>query len=450
MPEDRLLRPPAGKLFLGHEDAAPHERVMVPRDDFLTHAVVLGKTGSGKTGLMHVLLEEVVMQGASAIVIDPKGDLTNLLLAFPDLDEGSLKRWAPSGCAPALEAQRIREGLAASGQALARVGAWASAATFKVYAPGKLRGGGESVNVLPAFGPPEARLSPGATRARASSVVSPILAAIGVKADPASDQRHVFLTECLLDAWGRGEALPLEAWAEVLAVPPEALEAIDSIAVDDFLPPRARNELARALVGFRRQGGHWLEGAPLDVSAFLAHTPDGRPRVSIFTLRHLDESDRLFFVSVLLAAVVDWMFKAPTSTRLRALLAIDEARGFCPPYPASPATKRPLATLLSQARAQGLGVLLGTQHPVDLDYKALSNVGTWFLGGLRARDLERDLEGELRDRGIPLTALEGLPERCFLTLTRDGGRHALRTRWALSYLRGPIDADELTELAPAP
>lgn len=427
-------------LFLGH---ANNEPLTIDRDDLTTHALVVGRTGSGKTGLVHVLIEEAVLQGASAVVLDPKGDLTNLMLAFPGMTPAEFAPWVPAGKDPREEAARWSEGLKNTGQTPLRVAEWRNAATFRVFTPGYARNG-QGVNLLPSFDPPQC--SEASMRESAAHIVTSILGAIGVEADPLTDPRSVYLTDLLLLSWRKGEALPLEGWPEKIVSPPAELETLDGIAINDLFPKRDRLKLASAIVGFRRQASRWLDGPSLNMDSFLLPGPDGRPRVTIFTLRHLDQEDRMLFTSMFLSSLVDWMFKAPASGRLRALCVLDEAAGYLPPHPLNPPTKRPICTLLAQGRAQGLGMLIGTQNPNDLDYKALSNVGTWFLGGLRDRDLKRDLDNELRERGVEAASLLKLPERTFMALTKDGQALPLKVRWTLSYLRGPIDISELDRL----
>lgn len=432
------------QLFLGHS-IDDHRKVLLNPDDLVTHGLVVGRTGSGKTGLIHVLIEEAVMSGASVIAIDPKGDLTNLALSFPGLTPEEFAPWISAGKTPKEESARWAKGLEATGQELSRVADWHNAANVSIYTPGLARYG-TSINLLPSFDPPQGNVDSAATRERASHIVSTILSALGIDADPMVDPNYVFLTEMLLDAWREGNALPLSQWSGLLVNPPESLQSIDGIHMEDFFSQRERMKLARALIGFRRQAARWLEGPTLDMDAFLK--TDGRPNLSIFTLRHLNAEDRMMFVSMFLSCLVDWMYHAPASSHLKALCVLDEAAGYLPPHPYNPPTKRPITTLLAQGRAQGLGIVIGTQNPNDLDYKALSNVGTWFLGGLRERDMKRDLDAELSERGVDSSTLLRLPERGFLLLPKEGDAIAMKARWSLSYLRGPIDAEMLSNLAP--
>jgi hypothetical protein len=429
-----------GNLFLGTDNL--DRRVVIDSGDLTTHAVVLGRSGSGKTATTIALIEEAVMGGASAIIIDPKGDLTNLALAFPGLTAQEFAPWVESGKNATDEAARARAELGALAPNVAR---WKSAANVTIYAPGKTQGGGRSVNLLPSFVAPEGNYTAQGLRDRAGGIVAAILSAIGHDGDPLTDPASVFLTDALVEEWRDGRGLPLEKWAAVLSAPPAHLQKIDGLDIDEFFPKKDRMKVARALVGFRRQATKWLEGDALDVTKLVGTT---KPKVSIFTLRHLDEGERQFFCSMLFSGIVDFMFRAPATDKLKLLVVLDEAKGYLPPYPFNPATKKPLCTLLSQGRAQGIGVLIGTQNPNDMDYKALSNVGTWLIGCLRERDCARDLEAELTARNVESSVLASIPQRHFLVLKRDNTATITKTRWAYSYLRGPLNGDELTKIEP--
>lgn len=413
--------------------------VRINRDDLTVHTVIVGKTGSGKTGATVTMIEEAVLGGASAIVIDPKGDLTNLALAFPGLSVEEFAPWVEDGKIPAEEAARAR---AALGDLAPNVAKWNNAADVTIYAPGKTQGGGRGINLLPSFDPPAGNYTPQGLRDRAAGIVTSILGAIGFNGDPLTDPANVYLTDILLSTWKKGKSLGLDQWSAVLSEPPAEFKKFDGLAIDEFFPKKARMKVARALVGFRRQASKWLDGEPLNVDKLVS---SAKPKVSVFTLRHLDEGERQFFCSMLFGAIVGFMFKTTASERLKLLVVIDEARGYLPPVQ-NPPTKKPILTLLAQGRAQGIGLLIGTQNPNDIDYKALTNVGTWLLGNLRERDCARDLEAVLEARGIESSSLFTIPQRNFLLLKKDGTTTAIRTRWAYSYLRGPMNGDDLLKL----
>ena len=431
-------------ILLGYDREG--DPVEIPTSDLLTHGVIVGRTGSGKTGSTVTMIEEAVMNGASAIVIDPKGDLTNLALAFPSLTAEEFAPWVENGKNPTEEAARAR---AALGESAPNVALWKNAADVTIYAPGKTQGGGRSVNLLPSFDPPAGDYTPQGLRDRAGGIVTAILGAIGYDGDPLTDPANVYLTDILTATWKKGKSLGLDQWTTVLSEPPAEFKKFDGLTIDEFFPKKDRMKVARALVGFRRQATKWLDGEPLNVEKLVGTS---KPKVSVFTLRHLDESERQFFCSMLFDAIVGYMFKTTASDRLKLLVVIDEAKGYLPPVQ-NPPTKKPILALLAQGRAQGIGLLIGTQNPNDIDYKALTNVGTWLLGNLRERDCVRDLEAVLEARGVETSALLTIPQRNFLVLKKDGTTTATKTRWAYSYLRGPMNGDDLLKfdkLNPAP
>lgn len=410
----------------------------VEASDLLTHGVVLGRTGSGKTGATVTVIEEAVLSGASVIILDPKGDLTNLALAFPELSDAEFAPWVEKGKDAAAEAARARQEL---GHLAPNVRRWKQASDVTIFAPGKTQGGGRSVNLLPSFSPSSGPAS--GLRDRAAAVVASILSAVGHDADPMSDPANTFLTDVLADAWKSGKEFGLDSWAGVLSNPPASYSTFDGLDLNDFFPKKNRMSVARAIVGFRRQATKWLDGAPLSIESLVGKD---KPKVSVFTMRHLDESERQFFSGMLLSSIADYMFRAPASDRLRLLVVLDEAKGYLPPYPLNPPTKKPISTILAQGRAFGVGMLIGTQNPNDLDYKSLTNVGTWFLGRLRERDCARDLKAELSNRNVDADVLASVPQRHFLVLKKDNTHSVVKTRWAYSYLRGPLSGEELLRL----
>ncbi|MGD9725371.1 MAG: ATP-binding protein [Nitrospira sp.] len=419
------------------QDGSP---LAINADDLTTHGVILGRTGSGKTGATVTAIEEAALSGASVIVLDPKGDLTNLALAFPSLRASDFAPWIEPGQDADAIASRARSEL---GSLAGNVAKWSDKAEVTIYAPGKTHGGGRPVNVLSSLGAPVDQTNEQILRDHASSLVASILSAIGHNGDPMTDPANVFLTDVVLDTWKARRSSSLEMWAEVLNSPPDKFQTIDGIRLEDFFPRRKRMNIARAIVGFRRQAAKWLDGDPLNIDNYIGVN---KSKVSVFTMRHLNEDERQFFAAMLLSAVVDYMFRAPASNKLKLLVVLDEARGYLPPYPKNPPTKRPVCTLLAQGRAQGIGMLIGTQNPNDLDYKALTNVGTWWLGNLRARDCARDLKKELADRNVDQSTLSSIPQRHFLVLKKDGEHAVTKIRWAYSFLRGPLNSDELDRL----
>jgi hypothetical protein len=412
------------------------EPVSLPSEDLLTHGVVLGRTGSGKTGLQIMLIEEAVAAGASAIVFDPKGDLTNL--ALPLTTKEGFARWAEPGVAPEDAIRRHEKGLSGFGLGLADVADWRNKTRTMIFAPGRTYGGGRLLNIFPEFNPPRQ-----VSRDTASRAVATVLQALKEGLDP-YDPALVFMTEAVLRAWEADLALPIDMWPGLLTSPPSYLQAFGGMGVDTFFSKRKRNALARKLIGFHHQADRWLKGQTLNLHELVA----GKPTIAVFSLRHLTAEERLFFTSIVMQRVVDFMFETSSSKNLKLLVVLDEARGYLPPHPSSPPTKHPICTILAQGRAQGIGMLVGTQNPMDLDYKALSNVGTWFVGRLRGRDCARDLASELRDRNVEVEDLADLPQRRFLLLDKRGGHQLLNVRWCFNYLRGPLSSQELLRFGP--
>lgn len=424
-------------MYLGINDDT-RDNIDLPASDLTTHGVILGRTGSGKTGLTVALLEEVANSGASAIVFDPKGDLTNLALSLSD--PADFAKWVEPG-GDATEAREAHaEGLRLSGLSTDSVAHWRNRVDVKIYAPGKTYGGGRSINVFPTFEPPTADSVP--PRERASREVGSVLEAIGSSGDP-YDPALVFLAEAVMAAWENSRALPVDEWPGVLTEPHDRLLSFGGMDVDEFFPKRKRTALARKLIGFRHQADRWLSGERLDLHAMVERS---KPEIAVFTMRHLTEDERHFFTGLMMNKLVDFMFETQSSQNLKLLITLDEARGYLPPYPHNPPTKGPICTILAQGRAMGIGMLIGTQSPMDLDYKALSNVGTWFVGRLRERDCNRDLASELKGRNVEVEEVTEMPQRQFLLLDKRGGHSALKVRWTLNYLRGPLGSNDLLDL----
>lgn len=461
-----------GAFYLGRlwdptsRQAAPAPLLYDSRD-LTTHAVCVGMTGSGKTGLCLGILEEAAIDGVPVIAIDPKGDLGNLLLQFPELRPADFRPWIDPGEAEraglspddyaAKTAERWRAGLSEWGQDGARVARLAAAADFAVYTPGGSAGLPLSLLRSLAAPSPAVLADADAVRERIAAAVSGLLALLGIAADPLRSREHILLSNILDRAWRAGRDLELAALIREIQAPP--FERVGVMDLETFYPARDRAELALTLNNLLASPGFaaWLEGEPLDIARLL-RAPDGRPRVSILNIAHLSDAERMFFVTLLLTEVVAWMRGQSGTSSLRALLYMDEIYGFFPPS-AMPPAKGPMLTLLKQARAFGLGVVLATQNPVDLDYKGLANAGTWFIGRLQTeRDQERVLDGlagatvaapdgKPFDRAAMAATLSGLGPRVFLLHNVHEDAPALfQTRWLLSYLRGPLARAEVAAL----
>jgi hypothetical protein len=459
-----------GAFYLGRRyDLERRERtdepVLYDSRDLVTHAVCVGMTGSGKTGLCVGLLEEAAIDGIPAIIIDPKGDLGNMLLTFEQLRPEEFRAWINTDDArragvtadefAASQAASWRAGLAEWGQDASRIGRLRSSAEWSIYTPGS--SAGEAVSVLRSFDAPPAALVDDAEllQERVSTTVTGLLGLVGITADPVQSREHILISTILAHAWSRGESLDLSTLIRRVQQPP--VPRIGVMDVDTFFPAEQRFGLALqinnliAAPGFSR----WMDGSPLD-PAKLLYTRDGRPRHAIFSIAHLSDSERMFFVSLLLNQVLGWVRAQPGTTSLRALVYMDEIAGYFPPV-AQPPSKRPLLTLMKQARAQGVGVVLATQNPVDLDYKGLSNAGTWFIGRLQTdRDKQRVLDGlegaapSGMDRAAMDRVLSSLTSRVFLMHNvHDAEPTVFQTRWTLSYLRGPMTRDEIRAVSAA-
>lgn len=433
--------------------------------DLVTHAVCVGMTGSGKTGLCLALLEEAAIDNIPAIIIDPKGDLGNLLLTFPNLKGEDFQPWIneddarKKGLSPAdyanAQADVWTRGLASWQQDGARIQRLREAADFAIYTPGS--SAGLPVSILKSFAAPAADVLSDTEllRERISTTVTSLLGLLGIEADPIQSREHILLSTILHQTWTKQDDLDLAALIQAIQSPP--VSTIGVMNIDAFFPSKDRFALAMKLNNLLAAPGFqaWLEGEALDIQQLL-YSPAGKPRLAIFSIAHLNDAERMFFVTLLLSQMVGWMRAQSGTTSLRALLYMDEIFGYFPPI-SNPPSKLPLMTLLKQARAFGLGVVLATQNPVDLDYKGLANTGTWFIGRLQTeRDKARVLEGlegastsagKKFDKGRMEQTLAGLGNRIFLmNNVHEDEPVVFETRWCLSYLRGPLTRTQIKTL----
>ncbi len=459
-----------GQFYLGRGYDAESKKVgddliLYDSKDLVTHGVVLGMTGSGKTGLCLALLEEAAMDSIPAIVIDPKGDIANLLLMFPDLDAKSFRPWineddaAKKGISPDEHAEKTaamwKSGLADWGQNPERITKLREKVDINVFTPGSKAG--IPVSILSSLEvPPFEIMDDGELLGeRIESTVSSLLSLVGVDADTIQSPEAVLVSAIFQHAWAAGQDITLETLIRHIQKP--AFDKVGVIDIESFMPEKSRQPLALRFNNLLASPGFatWLEGPPLDISKML-HAPDGKPRISIFSIAHLGDSERMFFVSLLLNQMLGWMRTQNGTTSLRALMYMDEIFGFLPPT-ANPPSKRPMMTMLKQGRAFGLGCLLATQNPVDLDYKALSNIGTWFLGRLQTeRDKLRVLDGlegaagsqnAQFDRASMERLLSGLGNRVFLmNNVHEDGPVLFHVRWVMSYLTGPLTRGQIKTL----
>ncbi len=430
--------------------------------DLTTHAVVTGMTGSGKTGLCVILLEEAALQGIPAIIIDPKGDLTNLLLHFPELAPQDFQRWIDADLARragksieqvATDASLSwREGLKEWGIPQEKILALKNAAQFAIFTPGS--DAGIPVSVLSSLAVPEIPWNDNreVLREKIASTVTALLGLVGyTDIDPLRSREHILLSNIFENEWSQGKNIELAELVVQIQNPP--FEKLGALSIETLFPAKDRLELAMVMNNILAAPAFetWREGQPLNIGAML-HTADGRPRHNIFYLAHLSDAERMFFITLLLSAVETWMRTQSGATSLRALLYMDEMFGYMPPQ-RNPPSKQPLLRMLKQGRAFGLGLLLATQNPVDVDYKALSNAGTWFIGKLQTeQDKSRLLDGlESVAGGIPRSVFDklisSLGKRVFVLHNIHAKQpELLQTRSTMNFLAGPITRNRIREL----
>ena len=459
-----------GVFYLGRRvdpDAGKpgREPLLLDARRLTTHAVCVGMTGSGKTGLLISLIEEAAIDDIPAIVIDPKGDLANILLTFPELRPSDFRPWLEEDAAKrdglTLEelaektAKKWADGLAASGQSGERIARLRESVDMAVYTPGS--SAGRPLAMLASLEAPAKAIldDPEARRERIESLVSGVLAMAGIDAEPGRSREHLLVSAIVDALWKSGQEVDFGTLVRAIPAPP--IERVGFLELENFFPAADRFQLASKLNTVAAAPGFdaWLHGEPLDVGRLL-WTPAGKPRVSVISIAHLNDTQRMAFVTLLAGQAVSWMRSQAGTSSLKALFIMDEVFGYLPPT-ANPPSKTPLLTLLKQARAFGLGIVLATQNPVDLDYKALSNAGTWFLGRLQtARDKARVLDGLEGaasssgagfDRARVDRLLAGLEQRMFLLHSvHDDDETVFQTRWTMSYLRGPLLREEIKRL----
>lgn len=451
-----------GKILETGKKHGDPQLLLYDSKNLTTHAVCLGMTGSGKTGLGIVLLEEAALDGIPSIIIDPKGDLGNLLLTFPQLSPDEFLPWIDKaeaerrGISPeqyaADTAKTWADGLAKSGEGPERIQKLRNAVDMVIYTPAS--SAGAQISILSSFAAPskELMMDPGAVRDRVLSITSSILGLLGINADPIKSREHILLSTIFSQAWSKGVNLDIATLIQQVQKPP--FDKIGALDIDTFFPPKDRLALSISLNNLLASPGFqaWMEGEPLDIQKLL-YSETGKPKLSILSIAHLSDAERMFFVTLLLNEFLSWMRRQPGTTNLRALLYMDEVFGFFPPV-ATPPSKLPMITLLKQARGFGVGIVLATQNPVDLDYKGLSNCGTWFIGKLQTeRDKSRVLEGlrvasngEIDAAGLD-KLMSSIASRTFIMRSIYEKEPILfQTRWTMSYLRGPMTLTQIASL----
>ena len=457
-----------GKFYLGRihdpeKGETSDQNLLYDPGDLTTHALVVGMTGSGKTGLCIDMLEEAALNGVPALMIDPKGDITNELLHFPDLAPQDFKPWVNAdearreGKSIDQAAQDVadlwRNGLAKWDIRPERLSALKDAAEFAVYTPGS--DAGIPVSIMTSLAAPDLPWEENREllREKISSTVTAILGLVGlVDIDPVRSREHILLSNIFENSWRQGTDLNLGELILQTQNPP--FEKLGVFDVNTFFPEKDRFEIAMLLNNILAAPSFqtWLEGQPLDIASML-YAADGRPRHSVFYIAHLPDDERMFFITLLYSAVETWMRTQKGSTSLRAIIYFDEIFGYIPPVK-NPPSKEVILRMLKQARAFGVSQVLVTQNPVDLDYKGLTNAGTWFIGKLQADQdkqrlldgLESAMKGGLNRREYD-RLISSLGKRVFLLHNvHEKQPQLFRTRWAMNYLAGPLTRSQIPQL----
>jgi Helicase HerA, central domain len=453
-----------GKKYNMESKSIEDQLVLYESKDLLTHAVCVGMTGSGKTGLCMVLLEEAIIDGIPLLIVDPKGDISNLLLTFPQLNAENFLPWINEQDAlkkglsleeyAKNQAETWKKGISDWNQLEERIGRLRNSANFIIYTPGS--NSGIPLSILKSFSSPSKEVVEDSElfRERIDNTVISLLTIAGIKANPQS-REHILISTILNNVWSAGKDFDLAGLIKAILEPP--MTKVGVLDIESFFPSKDRFGLVMSLNNLLASPtfSSWMEGVDLDIGNIL-YDKSGKPNVSIFSISHLNDNERMFFVTLLLNQILSWVRAQSGTMSLRSILYFDEIYGYVPPI-ANPPSKQPLMTLLKQARAFGLGIVLATQNPVDLDYKGLSNTGTWFIGRLQTeQDRDRVLDGlvgvsqngnKTVNRKNIEQLISGLDNRIFLmNNTHEDGLEMLQTRWALSYLRGPLVKDQIKQL----
>jgi len=447
---------PAGHLYLGTD--TNDQPVMYEASNLTTHGVIVGMTGSGKTGLGVIMLEEALLSGVPTLIIDPKGDMGNLLLSFPNLLPTDFLPWisdSEAGGDPtqaAVDKSNLwKTGLERSGITPDRIAKLHETADFTIYTPGS--SAGVPLNIIGSLRAPAAGTDGETIQDEIEGFTSSLLGLVGVKSDPLSGREHILISNIINHFWSQGQDLDLGTLIGMVQTPP--MRKLGVIDLDMFFPPADRVKLAMKINGLAASPSFasWTEGPDLDINSLL-FGDSGKPQAAIVSLAHMSDEERQFVVTLLLSKMVTWMRAQQGTSDLRALIYMDEVFGYVPPT-AAPPSKKPILTILKQARAFGVGLVLSTQNPVDIDYKAISNAGTWMIGRLQTeRDRDRLLDGmsssdgsvDIDDLGRTISSLD--KRQFVLHSTKEAGPQTFSTRWAMSYLPGPLTREQIRELTP--
>lgn len=452
-----------GRTFNNQTNKLGTDVVYYDSRDLTTHAVVVGMTGSGKTGLCITMLEEAILDNIPAIIIDPKGDITNLALAFPELQaqdfqpfvhpDDARRAGMDTATYSADIAQTWQDGLAQWGIVKDRVRWLKGAAQLSIYTPGS--DAGLPISILASLRAPRQNWQgqEETVRERITGIVNALFALAGMNYEPVKDVEHVLLSNIIEANWQQGKDLSLEDI--VLQIQQPTFEKLGVFPLDQAISEKKRYKLSMELNNIIAAPSFqsWLRGQPLDIQSLL-YQPNGRPKVSIFYTAHLNDQERMFITTLILESMIGWMRTLSGTPSLRAILYVDEMFGLFPPYPKNPPTKEPLLRLIKQARAFGVGLILATQNPGDLDYKGLSNAGTWFIGRLSSENDRKKVMAGLKsmastedemDLGDVEQLISDVQPRVFLmrNVHNTGGPILMHTRWAMSYLAGPMTRTQI-------
>ncbi len=437
---------------------------LLKNKNFTTHATIIGMTGSGKTGLGVGIIEEAAIDNIPSIIIDPKGDMGNLCLTDPEFSPKSFEPWVSD------EAQNKEQDISSYAEKIASM--WQNGVESAhqdkdrverftqvektIYTPGS--SAGVSVNVLSSLDVPPSQIMEDSDSFSSyiNSTVSSLLSLIGFKGDPTNSKQFILLAQIITASWLKNKNLSLTDLISQIIQPP--FKSIGVLPLEDYFPLKgAFNNRFKFATDFNSVIASptfkvWLEGENLDIQRIL-YDQQGKAKVAIFSISHLNDDERMFFVTLLLNKVIAWMRQQSGTSALKALLYMDEIYGYFPPVK-KPPSKEPMLLLLKQARAYGIGIVLSTQNPADLDYKGLSNMGTWFIGRLQTKqDIARVIDGLDGKVGANYNKeeikalLSNLKKRTFfLKSAHLDNIRLFSTRWVMSYLKGPLKKDEISHL----
>lgn len=432
-------------LHIGQADGSKFE---MDRAALTKHAIILGATGSGKTVLSKVIVEEAALQGIPTFAIDPKGDIGNLAFKSPSFD---FARWSGKE-ADALKTDRqsyaadLKKTYGEKAREFGvRPGSASDFAKVKVRIFTPKSSAGLAVGISPDLSVPKnfERLLSSDIASAADLLDLTSYNLLRLAGFGEGDRKEItFVSAILENAWKAGRSLTIQDLIRSIVNPPFA--SVGSMHVSDVISEKERRGLATKinLLVSDPKLRSWSAAEPLNFTQLFSE-----PSVNILDLRNIQsEQEKRLFVELVLQQLFQWLIKQGSAQTLRYLLYFDEIAGYCPPV-REPPSKKLLLLLIKQARAFGLGLLLASQNAVDLDYKVISNANVRFIGRLGAqRDIQRvsvGLElGSYAEREVArLKAGE-----FFCNVFDPKFRSVIKSRWPLTYHRGPLENSEIAEL----